>query len=128
MRIWPGQQYPLGATFDGAGTNFSIFSEGATRVELCLFDEEDRETHVDLPERDAFRWHGYVPEIGPGQRYGFRVHGPWDPGRGLRFNPAKLLLDPYAKAIDGEVKWGPAVFPYRFGEEDARHEEDSAPA
>src|SRR5688572_10716113 len=111
MRIWPGQPFPLGATYDGAGTSFSLFSEVASRVELCFFDAEGRESRVDLPERDAYCWHGYVPEIGPGQRYGFRVHGPWDPAQGFRCNPQKLLLDPYAKAIAGAVKWDPAVFP-----------------
>lgn len=119
MRIQPGNAYPLGATFDGAGTNFSVFSEVAERVELCLFDnfeEQGRETRVDLPEVTAFCWHGYLPQVGPGQRYGFRVHGPWAPSAGHRCHPSKLLLDPYAKAIDGEVAWNEAVFPYRFAD------------
>jgi isoamylase len=100
---WPGAPFPLGATWDGNGTNFSLFSEHAERVELCLFDDEGAETRVALRERTAYNWHGYLPGIGPGQRYGYRVHGPWAPERGHRFNPAKLLIDPYAKAIDGAV-------------------------
>src|SRR3954469_23628689 len=97
--VWPGRSYPLGATYDGAGTNFSLFSEVADRVEVCLFDDEGDEQRVPLREVDAFCWHGYLPNVAPGQRYGFRVHGEWDPVNGLRCNPAKLLLDPYAKAI-----------------------------
>jgi isoamylase len=128
LKIWPGQPYPLGATYDGAGTNFCVFSECATRVELCLFDEDDKETRVDLPEVTAFCWHGYVPEIGPGQRYGFRVHGPWNPSEGCRSTPAKLLLDPYAKAIDGDVKWNEALFGYKWGDPDGPlNDADSAP-
>lgn len=114
MKVWPGQPYPLGAVYDGSGTNFSLFSGIASRVELCLFDDEDKETCVDLPEATGFCWHGYLPSVKPGQRYGYRVHGPWDPANGHRCNPAKLLLDPYAKAIEGEVRWDEAVFPYRF--------------
>ena len=90
---------------NGAGTNFSLFSEVATRVELCLFDEQGRETHIDLPEVDGFCWHGYLPGVEPGQRYGYRVHGPYDPHSGQRFNPHKLLIDPYAKAIEGPILW-----------------------
>jgi glycogen operon protein len=130
LQVWPGQPQPLGATFDGTGTNFSVFSEAADRVELCLFDAEGVETRLDLPEKTAHCWHGYVPNLRPGHRYGFRVHGPYDPARGLRFNPAKLLLDPYAKAIEGEVRWDGAVFPYRLGdpnEDLARDDRDSAP-
>ncbi|HMC20878.1 MAG TPA: glycogen debranching enzyme, partial [Thermoanaerobaculia bacterium] len=128
MKIWPGHPYPLGATHDGAGTNFSVFSEVANRVELCLFDEHANQTCVDLPEMTGFIWHGYLPNIGPGQRYGFRVHGPWDPAKGLWCNPSKLLLDPYGKAVEGEVKWNEAVFPYHFnGGEDSKNEIDSAP-
>ncbi len=113
VRVWPGAPFPLGATWDGEGTNFSVFSENAERVELCLFDAEDREVRVDLPERTAFQWHGYLPGVGPGQRYGFRAHGPWDPRNGHRFNPAKLLIDPYAKAIEGGVLFDVAnVLPY----------------
>jgi len=127
-RIRPGEPFPLGATWDGKGTNFSIFSEVATRVELCLFDERGGETHLDLPERTALCWHGYVRGVGPGQRYGFRVHGPWDPASGHRCNPAKLLIDPYARAISGPIEWNPAVFPYRPGGNDLeRDDNDSAP-
>ncbi len=114
MKIHPGTPFPLGATYGGAGTNFSIFSEVAERVELCLFDAAGEETRVELPEVTAFCWHGYLPNVVPGQRYGFRVHGPWDPSQGHRCNPAKLLLDPYAKAIDGQVQWHEAAFPYHF--------------
>ena len=110
---WPGKPYPLGATWDGEGTNFSLFSERAERVELCLFDGDDRETRYELRERTALNWHGYLPGIGPGRRYGYRVHGPYAPDQGDRFNSAKLLLDPYAKAIEGPVRWARAnVFPY----------------
>jgi glycogen operon protein len=110
---WPGRPFPLGATWDGQGTNFSLFSEHAERVELCLFDADGGETRVPLEERTAHNWHGYLPAVGPGQRYGYRVHGPWDPHRGRRFNPAKLLIDPYAKAIDGTVDPRAAnVLPY----------------
>ncbi|HYW25796.1 MAG TPA: glycogen debranching protein GlgX [Terriglobales bacterium] len=108
----------MGANFDGTGTNFSIFSEVARRVELCLFDEDGTETRMDLPEHTALCWHGYVPNVRPGQRYGFRVHGPYDPNRGLRCNAAKLLLDPYAKAIEGDVRWNRAIFPYPLGDPD----------
>jgi isoamylase len=103
MKVWPGRPFPLGATWDGEGTNFSLFSENAERVELCLFDEDGDEQRVELTERAAFNWHGYFPELGPGARYAYRVHGPYAPERGLRFNPAKLLIDPYAKAIDGPI-------------------------
>jgi isoamylase len=128
MDIWPGKPYPLGATFDGHGTNFALFSEVAERVELCLFDADGVETRVTLPEADAFCWHAYLPGVQPGQRYGYRVHGPWAPDEGHRCNPSKLLIDPYAKAVDDEVRWNPAVFGYRFGEpENSRNDEDSAP-
>jgi isoamylase len=127
MKIWPGSPYPLGATFDGAGTNFAIFSEVAERVELCLFDEDDRETRIVLPEREALVWHGYLPRVVPGQRYGYRVHGPYDPSRGLRCNPSKLLLDPYAKAIDGGAVWNEALFAYHFGDPASVNDADSAP-
>ena len=128
MKVWPGQPYPLGAVYDGSGTNFSLFSEIAECVELCLFDEEGNETRIDLPEVTGYRWHGYLPTVEPGQRYGFRVHGPWDPANGHRGNPAKLLLDPYTKAIDGQVRWDEALFPYRFNDgPDARSDSDSAP-
>ena len=114
ITIWPGAWYPLGATLDAHGCNFSVFSEVATRVELCLFDALGNERRVDLPETRTFCWHGYVPSLTAGQRYGFRVHGPWDPGRGLLCNPHKLLIDPYAKAIEGDVVWQPAVFPFHM--------------
>src|SRR3954463_10382036 len=127
MEIWPGSSYPLGATYDGSGTNFALFSEVAHRVELCLFDEDATETRVNLPERDALVWHGYLPNIGPGQRYGYRVHGPYDPGQGHRCNPNKLLLDPYAKAIEGEVDWDEACFSYKFDNPEEFNDADSAP-
>ncbi len=128
MRIWPGHHAPLGSTFDGIGTNFSVFSEVADRVELCLFDEQGVETRVDFTERTALCWHGYLPDVKPGQRYGFRVHGPWAPDQGAWCNPAKLLLDPYAKAIDGPWTWNEAVFPYHFAAPEAsRNDLDSAP-
>src|ERR687883_1284163 len=123
--MWPGSPYPLGASYDGGGTNFAIFSEVAERVELCLFDDEGEETRYDLPEREALVWHGYLPRVVPGQRYGFRVHGPYDPSQGLRCNPSKLLLDPYAKAIEGRVDWDPSVFGYDF-DTGERNDEDSA--
>ena len=125
--IWPGSSYPLGATYDGVGTNFALFSEVAERVDLCLFDEDGAETAISLHEVDGFVWHGYLPGIGPGQRYGYRVHGRYDPAAGQRCNPAKLLLDPYAKAVEGSVRWDPAVFAYPFGHPDQRNDTDSAP-
>jgi isoamylase len=113
QEVWPGEPFPLGATWDGNGTNFSVFSEHAERVELCLFDGGDTEQRIDLTERTAHTWHCFLPGVGPGQHYGFRVHGPYDPENGHRFNPAKLLLDPYAKSIDGPVVWDQAnVLPY----------------
>jgi glycogen operon protein len=124
--IWPGRTYPLGAVFDGAGTNFSLFSEAADAVWLCLFDEEGREERVRLGEVDGFVHHGYLPGVGPGQLYGFRVEGPYDPAAGYRCNANKLLLDPYAKAISGEVAWGPEVFGYRFDAPETRNDDDSA--
>ncbi len=126
MEAWPGSPYPLGATYDGRGTNFAVYSEGAERVELCLFDEEGAETRVDLVDVDAFVWHAYLPTVQPGQRYGYRVHGPFDPADGKRFNANKLLLDPYAKAVEGRVEWGQEVFGYDFGEPDSRNDDDSA--
>ena len=127
MKIWPGSPYPLGATYDGGGTNFALFSEVAKRVELCLFDDDGSETRVDLPEREALVWHGYLPRVVPGQRYGYRVHGPYEPHAGLRCNPNKLLLDPYAKAIDGRTEWNEALFAYRFGDPMSTNDTDSAP-
>src|SRR3954468_19036253 len=126
METWPGQPYPLGATFDGSGTNFALFSEVAERVELCLFDDDGKETRVELNEVDAFVWHCYLPQVQPGQRYGYRVHGPWDPSQGLRCNPNKLLLDPYAKATHGEIDWDQSLFGYQFDAPDKRNDDDSA--
>jgi isoamylase len=126
IETWPGRPYPLGAAYDGGGTNFSLFSEVAEAVELCLFDDDGAEQRVAIEEIDASCWHAYLPMVSPGQRYGYRVHGPWDPERGRRCNPAKLLLDPYAKAIEGQVRWSQACFPYTFGDEQARNEDDSA--
>ena len=125
-KAWPGTPYPLGATYDGTGTNFALFSEVATQVELCLFDEAGVESRVPLPERDAFVWHGYLSNVGPGQRYGYRVHGPYEPEHGHRCNPSKLLLDPYAKAIDGTIEWGEAPFSYRFDANEEFNDDDSA--
>jgi glycogen operon protein len=105
MEVWPGTPFPLGPMWDGHGTNFAIFSENAERVELCLFDHENRETRIALNQRTALNWHCYIPGVGPGQRYGYRVHGPYDPESGRRFNPHKLLIDPYAKSIEGPVRW-----------------------
>jgi isoamylase len=123
---WPGRPFPLGPTWDGNGTNFSIFSENAERVDLCFFDADDDETRIPLTERTAFNWHGYVPGVGPGQRYGYRVHGRYAPEDGHRFNPHKLLIDPYAKAIEGPVLWERGnVLPYVAGDtEDADLELD----
>jgi isoamylase len=116
MEIWPGRPFPLGPNWDGRGTNFSLFSENAERVELCLFDADDRETRVEVEQRTAFNWHCYLPEVGPGRRYGYRVHGSYDPLTGRRFNPHKLLIDPYAKAIEGPVASGdPSTLPYIAG-------------
>src|ERR1700754_4105216 len=103
MKVWPGNPYPLGATWDGAGVNFALFSENATGVELCLFDDEPHERRVAMSERTDQVWHVYLPQARPGLRYGYRVHGPWEPAAGHRFNPAKLLLDPYARAIAGGI-------------------------
>jgi isoamylase len=125
--VWPGDSYPLGASYDGAGTNFAVFSEVAEQVDLCLFADDGAETRVALREVDGFIWHGYLPGVGPGQRYGYRVHGPYDPAAGHRCNPAKLLLDPYTKAIEGSVRWDPAVYAYPFGYPDERNDSDSAP-
>ncbi|HSK54103.1 MAG TPA: glycogen debranching protein GlgX [Jiangellales bacterium] len=127
MEVWPGTPYPLGATFDGAGTNFTLFSEAADGVELCLFSSDGTETRIPLTEREAFVWHAYLPRVGPGQRYGYRVHGPHDLRLGHRCNPAKLLLDPYAKAIEGSNDWDQALFSYDFGDPDSFNDEDSAP-
>ncbi|WEO75761.1 glycogen debranching protein GlgX [Cryobacterium sp. SO2] len=127
METWPGSAYPLGATYDGSGTNFALFSEAAERVELCLFDENGAETPVEVRESSAFVWHCYLPEVQPGQRYGYRVHGEYNPAEGKRANPNKLLLDPYAKATCGVMDWDQALFSYNFGDPDSRNDEDSAP-
>jgi isoamylase len=126
MQLWPGTAYPLGATFDGNGTNFALFSEIAEGVELCLFDEDLTETKLDLTEVDGYVWHGYLPGVQPGQRYGYRVSGPWDPEKGLRCNPAKLLLDPYAKATCDDIRWGQSLFSYDFGSPEQINTDDSA--
>ncbi|MBB5119188.1 glycogen debranching protein [Streptomyces eurocidicus] len=127
MQVWPGQAYPLGATYDGAGTNFAVFSEAAERIELCLLHDDGSETAVELRESDAFVRHAYLPGVMPGQRYGFRAHGPYEPERGHRCNSAKLLLDPYARAVSGQVDWGEAVYGYHFGRPEKRNDMDSAP-
>ncbi|MBW4562773.1 MAG: glycogen debranching protein GlgX [Mojavia pulchra JT2-VF2] len=114
VALWPGNVYPLGASWDGKGTNFALFSENATGVELCLFDDDNEEIRLPLKEKTNFVWHGYVPGVGPGDRYGFRVHGSWAPEVGHRFNPNKLLIDPYAKAIDGDIIHEPAIFGYSW--------------
>jgi len=130
MRVLPGSPRPLGATFDGSGTNFALFSSVAESVDLCFFDASGREEAIRLNAVSGDVWHGYVPGVGPGQRYGFRVRGPFDPKEGHRCNPLKLLLDPYAKAIDGNVEWDPSVYGYPVGsEEDDRADlHDSGPA
>ncbi len=126
MEIWPGAPYPLGATYDGSGVNFAVFSEVAERVQLCLIDDDGEQTCVELTEVDAFVWHCYLPQVQPGQRYGYRVHGPYEPEQGHRCDPSKLLLDPYAKAIEGQVVTDPALFSYDFEDPSVRNEEDSA--
>ncbi|MFE5857610.1 glycogen debranching protein GlgX [Streptomyces sp. NPDC056500] len=127
MQVWPGQAYPLGATHDGAGTNFAVYSEAARRIELCLLHDDGSESRVELREADAFVRHAYLPGVMPGQRYGFRVHGPYAPDRGHRCNSAKLLLDPYARAMSGSIDWGESVYGYRFDRPDSPNELDSAP-
>ncbi|MEW1720101.1 glycogen debranching protein GlgX [Streptomyces sp. NPDC093109] len=127
MQVWPGQAYPLGATYDGAGTNFAVYSEAAHRIELCLLHDDGSETAVELRETDAFVRHAYLPGVMPGQRYGFRAHGPYEPERGHRCNSAKLLLDPYARAISGSIEWGESVYGYHFGRPESRNDMDSAP-
>jgi glycogen operon protein len=130
--LWPGRPYPLGTTWDGAGVNFALFSEHATGVELCLFDGPNTgqaREQIPLRERTDLVWHGYVPDLGPGQLYGYRVHGPHAPDQGLRFNPAKLLIDPYARALAGELQWRDEVFGYRVGDPSgdlSRDDRDSA--
>lgn len=126
MIVWPGSPYPLGATWDGAGVNFSLFSENAEKVELCFYGSEGSETgRVSLSEYTDHAWHAYLPDVRPGQRYAYRVYGPYEPQAGHRFNPAKLLIDPYAKAIAGAIEWDDSVFGYRIGDsnEDLSHDE-----
>ncbi|HHT40389.1 MAG TPA: glycogen debranching enzyme, partial [Actinomyces sp.] len=125
MQIWPGEPYPLGATYDGSGTNFAIFSSVADSVTLCLLDEERNEQRIELTEVDAHVWHAYLPGIQPGQRYGYRVHGPYDPENGHRCDPNKLLLDPYAKAIDGQVTTSESLYSYKFDDPEQRNQADS---
>jgi isoamylase len=131
MRVWPGAPYPLGATWDGVGVNFAIFSEHATRVELCLFESADDEVEsvtIPLPEHTDMVWHGYLPDVHPGQLYGYRVHGPFAPARGFRFNPHKLVMDPYAKVVGRGVRWHEALFGWRPEEDDTSFDNrDSAP-
>jgi glycogen operon protein len=119
--VLPGRPSNLGATWDGTGVNFALYSENARKVELCLFDNRSKRERerITLRERTAFVWHCYLPGVQPGQQYGYRVYGPFDPARGLRFNPAKLLVDPYARAISGRVDWSKPIFPYRLGSEAA---------
>ena len=134
MRVWPGKSYPLGATWDGKGVNFALFSENATKVELCLFDTVDAKAPSEcivMPEYTDQVWHAYLPEALPGQLYGYRVHGPYEPSHGHRFNPNKIVLDPYARSIGREVRWADEVFGYRMGDEQqdlAFDERDSAPS
>ena len=125
--FWLGEPFPLGATFDGHGTNFAVFSESASKVELCLFDESGCETRLTLPEEHAHVHHGYLRDVRPGQRYGYRVHGDWNPSHGRRANPNKLLIDPYAKAIEGQVNWTPSVFGHDLADASRASQLDSAP-
>jgi glycogen operon protein len=125
--LGPGRAHPLGATPDGGGVNFAVFSDNATRIELCVFDRGGRETRYDLPERDGSVWHGYLEGARPGLRYGYRAHGPWAPRDGHRFNPAKLLLDPYARALTGHPRWAPELMGHAGGNDLERDLRDSAP-
>jgi glycogen operon protein len=132
MRISEGKPYPFGATADETGANFAVFSANATRVEVCLFDSDGRREidRFELPEHTDEVFHGHVAEVGPATFYGFRVHGPYEPEAGHRFNPNKLLLDPYARAHAGKLTWDPAVFGYTLGangEDLSLDERDSAP-
>ena len=128
MQPLSGHSFPLGATPTRDGLNVAVSSEIAEAIEVCLFDPEGAEVRVELPERTAHVWHGLLPDVGPGQRYGLRVHGPWNPAQGLRCNPAKLLIDPYATAIDGEVRWGAEVFGQEPDDPEAVSDLDSAAA
>src|ERR1700729_3444230 len=127
MHIWPGAAYPLGATWDGWGSNFALFSEAAEAVELCVFDDAGAETRVELCQSDGFAWQGYLPAVSPGQRYGYRVHGPPSPRHGARCAPSKLLLDPYGKALDGDITWDQALFDYQWTDPRRPNTTDSAP-
>src|SRR4051794_11523223 len=121
MRVWPGSPYPLGATWDGVGVNFALFSEHATRVELYLFDSRSAESEsvtIELTEQTDMVWHGYLPDVRPGQLYGYRVHGPYEPDRGHRFNAHKILMDPYARVVGRTVHWDESLFGFRAGEAD----------
>ena len=121
VEVWPGRSHPLGATWERGGTNFALFSENATGVILCLFDSTGDETQVRLPQVTNYVWHGFLPGIGPGQHYGFRVEGPYQPEAGHRFNANKLLIDPYAKAVTGDICFGPELFSFpmdHFGDRD----------
>ncbi|TLM83131.1 glycogen debranching protein GlgX [Pseudarthrobacter sp. NamE5] len=128
MEVWTGSPYPLGATYDGSGTNFAIFSEAASAVYLCLFDEEGVEQRIRLEAVDGFVWHCYLPHVLPGQLYGYRMDGPYNPAQGLRCNPNKLLMDPYAKAMSGSITWGQPMFSYNFGDPTSFNTDDSAPS
>src|SRR5580692_3104007 len=122
MRVWPGRPYPLGATWNGSGVNFAIFSEHATKIELCLFNDDDdkkESQRIELKEQTDLVWHCYLPEIVPGQIYGYRVYGPYEPDKGHRFNPNKILLDPYAKAIARDTKWADELFGYKLDDPNA---------
>ncbi len=133
MRIWPGRPFPLGATWDGKGVNFALFSEHATKVELCLFDSREATAEaerIQLREQTDQVWHVYLPDVKPGQLYGYRVHGPYEPQKGHRFNPHKLVLDPFAKAIGRDLRWDDCLFGYKIGDPEADlsyDERDSAP-
>jgi isoamylase len=131
MRVWPGTPYPLGATWDGVGVNFAVFSEHATRVELCLFESPENEVEsvtIPLPEHTDMVWHGYLPDVRPGQLYGYRIHGPFAPHMGYRFNPNKLVLDPYTKVVGRALRWDESLFGFRYGQDDTTFDErDSAP-
>ncbi len=127
LTVWPGRTRPLGAIHDGRGTNFSVFSSLAEAISLCLFDESGVEHRVELTEVDAHCWHAYLPEVGAGTRYGYRAHGPWSPSEGLWFNDSKLLLDPYARVIEGEVRWDRSCFAYDFDDPDRANQVDDAP-
>ena len=133
MRIWPGRPHPLGAHWDGRGTNFAVYSHHATGAEVCLFDPDrpgEETARVPLTERTDFVWHGYLPDVSPGQLYGYRLFGSYAPDKGYRFNPQKLLIDPYARAIAGEVCWNDALFGFQVDHPDAdlaRDDRDSAP-